>query len=319
MAGPYGMRGYVGLGKQSAWGTPVAASAFLPALSVGGNALVIDRFETANVVGGVLEPDDMAGAQRVEMEAVLPINLLTIGHVLNAALGESSRSVTVVASGVLWTTTWAAAPADALTQAPLPAYTWHALYDSVANQVHRVRDSQVSRVTIGVAANQAAQATVALVGRSADTTAAVNPTYPASPGAPADFSVCSVSLGGAAVDADALTVTLETPIEPVYALGSQLPVSFVRRGPVQARVALTATLARSEWLVFQNQVERALLVTWTQPASFQLALRFPRVVWTAYPLSIPGRERLVVQAEGKVLNNPTSAWVAALTTIQSAW
>ena len=77
----------------------------------------------------------------------------------------------------------------------------------------------------------------------------------------------------------------------------------------------------TEYLKFVNQTEQSLTLNFTKANSFGLFISLPRMVYTAYPLGAPGRERLLVNFEGKAFYHPGSghAIKVALTTTNSSY
>jgi len=59
----YGIKGFLGIAKETSWGTPVAAADYIKILNEG-MATGFDRFDIVNVHGSVAEPDDVQGVTR---------------------------------------------------------------------------------------------------------------------------------------------------------------------------------------------------------------------------------------------------------------
>ncbi|MBI4185295.1 MAG: hypothetical protein HY521_14985 [Proteobacteria bacterium] len=307
----YGFNGHIGLRKEAAWGTPLAADSYLEALSET-LAASIDRFETKNIVGGTFEPDDQPGVVRIEGDIVAPAHPVSVGHFLKAALGVSSPAT--VAAGTLFATSFVPQQADTFSNAPLPSYTLEVFRDVTSAQ--RYAGACVSRLELAFRPNQDLWVRARLVARSTADIAAGTPTFPASPAAPFAFDTASVSLAGAATDlVEALTLTVDNRLEGVPALNAAREIARVRRtGPVA--ITLAGTLAFPDIAQYRNfldQAEQRLTVHVTRANSFALTLDLPRVVFTAFPLATLGRDRHVVEFEARARYHPGSATALKVT------
>jgi hypothetical protein len=318
---PYGLAGHIGLGRETTWGTPVAVTDYVEALSET-LALSIDRFDTKNITGRFAEPDDQAGVKRIEGDLVIPGHPVSIGHFLNGVFGQGSRTGTVVLSGFLWTTEWWPGPTDTSSNNPLPAYTVEIFRD--VTSAHRYAGVQVSKLTMQVQPNQELRVTAGLLAKTTSVVAKTTPSFPSSPAAPFTFDTASVQVGGAAVDlVESLTLDLDNQLEGIPTLNVSDEIARVRRSGPQL-VRATGTIAfenLTDYNRFVNQTEIGLVLTLTKANSFALLLELPRMVYTAFPVGMAGRERNMVEfeARGRYDTGSGHALRARLTTVKSNW
>src|SRR3990167_5267477 len=196
MAGPgYAFNGHVGLAKETSGGTAVAATNFMQAYSED-LAASLDRFDLANINGRYAEPDDAAGLTRVGGSIVIPGNAVDLGWFLLGALGVQSN--TVVLSGFLSKHEFMPRTSDWDTKFAERPYTFTIYRDVTSAQ--RYAGCNVSQLQFATAPNQDLRITAAVVGKSTAEVTAPTPSYVGSPVAPFDFSTCSISIGGSAVD-----------------------------------------------------------------------------------------------------------------------
>jgi hypothetical protein len=317
---PYGLRGYIGLGKETTWGTAVAPTDFVQGLS---EALVgtFDRYDIANITGSLLEPDRIAGVVRVEGELVAPAYPDAVGILANAAFGQGSRTVTIVLSGALWQTAWYPSPSDFGSASPLPSYTIEVYRDLSPAQRHP--GANATALTISAQPNAPLQASARWLARNVSSGTPATATFPTSPSAPFDFSAAQVLIAGAQdIDYEGISITLDNQLEGVPSLGSSLITRIRRRDAVQVRVAGTLAFEKATDLDrFLKQTEVALSLRATLPASFALQVDVPRLVFTAFPVTMRGRERITVAFEGEGRVHPGSRTNIGLllTTTRSAW
>ena len=319
---PYGAAGHLGIARESVWGTPAAVASGDFAYAMSENVtLAIDRFDTENIVGTRAEPDDTAGLRRVEGD------LVAQGHpeFLRQALRglTNSGSVTAVLSGVLHKFTFLSPTGDASTSAPFPSYTLEIFRDVTSSQ--RYAGAQFGRGTFAVQPNQDLRLTLGVVAKTTSVIAKSAPTFPASPTDPFTWDSASLQIAGAAVaNIEAFTFVLDGQVEGVPALNNTAEVAFMRaRGPQTAR--LTGTIGfdnQTEYANFVSQTEQVFKLSFFKASSFALTFEWPRVVYTAFPLGMPGRERLTVAFEGRaryLVSSATAYWIDLTTLPKSSF
>lgn len=318
---PYGFQSFVGVARQTAWGTPaaVASGDFIEALS---ESFVPTRarFDVRNLVGRVTEPDDVAGLTRIEGELVASGHPVSIGHLLNAAMGQGSRAITVVLSGFLWTLDWMPSPSDFSSLAPLPPYTLEVFRDVTSS--HRFADAVATRIGFAVQPNQDVRVTLGMIAKTTSIIAKSTPTFPSSPTDPFTFDTASISIAGAASElVEGWTLTADMQMEGVPTLNNTTEIHRVRRrGPVMYRLAGTIGFENlTEYNAFIAQTEQRIVASFFRAQSFQLIFDLPRVVWSEFPVAAGGRERITAAFAGIARHHIGSGTPAAikLTTTKS--
>ena len=292
---PYGMRGHVGIARETAWGTGVAAVDYLEALS---ESLIttIDRFDVRNIVGRFTEGDDMDGVRRHAGDLVFPAHPTIAGHFLRGVLGQ--QSLTILNSSY-FRYNWGFLTADTGSLHPLPSFTLEVFRPgaNVVNSAFRYAGVQVGSVEMSVAPNQDVRMTARLIARSRSIITATTPTFPASPVNFFAFDTASLSIAGAAVDRiESFRLNLDNQIEGVPNLNNDTEISRVRRtGPAIARVSGTVGFdSFADFDDFRQQTERQVIATFTRANSFLLSVDLPRAVFDAFPIQLAGRGRVTV-------------------------
>ena len=316
-----GMLGHFGFVKESTWGTasfaPGSCTNFVELMSENIH-VEIDRFETANVYGGIYERDDSAGIRRVAGQAVFAGHPQNLGYFLNAITGGNS---TVTSLGTTFTrTAFNFSTSDTSSLCPVPSYTAEIYRDVTTAQLYT--GVAVTQLAMNVAPNQDLRCTADVIGKisSGSGNLKSTPTFPTSPTGPFTFDTASLSIGGAAVDlVEAFTITLNQNLEGVPALNATTAIARVRRTNAN-QVRLSGTIAFeniTDYDRFLNQTEVAAVMSLTKASSFQLILDVPRMVYTAFPTAMPGKERLTVGFEGmgRYHAGSASAFQARLTTL----
>ncbi len=313
----YGSIGYVGLAKETNWGSGQAATEFVEALTEN-ITLNKDRYNHKNIIGSLAEPDDSVGLNRVGGSISFAANPVAIGHFLRGVLGTQSTSV--VTSGSLWTHQFATKNADFDATTPLPPYSVEVFRDVGTAQLYG--GGQINGLTFTIANGQAVQCDAAFILRNAKETAQQTPTFPGSPSKPFAFDTVSLSLGGAANAAiEALTIGINNNLQGIGTLNLSSDIGKIRRNGHQM-ISVNGSIAFddvTEYDNFKNQTEQRLAVSMTKANSFQMVIDIPKMVYTSFPLGIPGSNRLLVNFNGKGFYHSGSgnAIKVTLTTVKS--
>lgn len=317
----YGMNGYMGMGKETTWGTAVTAGSFLEMMSEG-LTVAIDRFDTRNIFNSLSEPDDTTGLIRVEGETVIPGNPESIGLLLNAALGATAT--TSVGAG-LHAHVFQARSSDVSSLTPLQPYTVEIFRDVTSAQQYA--GCVAGQLTLACQPNQDLRATVNWLGKSTlnkSRVAAASVLFPTTPGQPFTWDTTSISIGGTATDLlESFTLEVNNNLEAVSALNASTAVArFQRANPVQIMLSGQMSFTNLDaYMDFLNQTERAFLINFTKANSFSMLISLPRCVYTAYPLGAAGRNRLTVsfEAKARVPVGSTSAIAVTLRNMTTAY
>lgn len=302
----YGMRSSIGFVHENSLDTLAGARTdFIEALSES-VAENFDRFEVANVYGGLYERPDVGGLKRVEGDLVFAANPETVGHAFAGALGVSST--VEVTSGLLYQHTFTARANDLEVLRPLDTYSFEIFRD--VTSAHIYTGMSWSKLSLNWQPNQAMQVTASMLGITAAVGSASTPTYPGSPTNPFAFDTTSLSLGGAASGIfEALTIEYDNQLELVPAINNSIfPRKAGRTGPYMVRVSGTLTFEDlTEYNNFTNQTEARLLVHCFKASSFGMTIDIPSMMYTAFPVAAGGRERITVGFEGQGRYNSGSA------------
>lgn len=292
-----GFLGFVGLAKETTWGTAVAAADYAEMMSES-LSMALDRFEVKNIIGAAYESDDLAGVQRVSGDLVTAGYPIVLGHLLKGAMNTVSGSV--VLSGFLYTTRFVTPKSDfSAADTPMQPFTFEVHRDVTSS--FRYAGMCVNKLTMSLAPNQDLRLSASLLGKSVANIAKSTPTFPGSPANPFSFETASISIAGAGnAKIEAFSVSIDNQLDGIPALNASNNIIRVRRrGPQMLRISGTFDFQDiTEYLDFINQTERALTVSLTRTNSFQFVIDIPRFVYRTFPVGIPGRDRLTVQFEG---------------------
>ncbi len=312
-----GFLGFIGFAQEATWGTPVAATDYTEAFSEN-VTLTKERFDLKNLSGSYAEPDDAVGLDRVAGDISVPGYPTILGHMLKSVFNTVSGST--VLSGFLYRTDFITTTSEFSATAASQPYTLEIFRDVTSS--NQYAGCIVNRLQMAIAPNAPLRLTASVIGKSAALIAKTTPTFTGSPLAPFTFDTCSVSIGGSAsARLENATVTVDNLLTGTPALNASAQIARIRRSAAQI-VTISGQFDFTdvaEYQDFVNQTERAVKLTMTKASSFQFVIEMPRMVYTAFPLGVPGKDRLVVSFEGKAryLTSSAVAVSCQLTTTRS--
>ena len=100
---------------------------------------------------------------------------------------------------------------------------------------------------------------------------------------------------------EALSISVDNQLEAIPSLNASTTVAKVRRsGPQTVNVSGTIDFSDiTEFNNFLSQTEQSLQATFTKANSFMVSVILPRMVYTAFPVSVGGKDRVTVGFSGK--------------------
>ncbi len=299
-----GFLGYVGIAKESTFGTAVGATDYFEIMS-DGLSETIDRFPTRNAFGGFYEPDDYAGARRVAGSLTMFGHPVSLGHLLKAAMNTISGSS--VLSGFLHLSRFISTKSEFAQGVAGQPYTLEVHRDVTSS--HQYAGAVLSQLQLSLAPNQDLKVTANWIAQAGSLIAKTSPTFPGSPTDPFTFETASLSLGGSATARwESFNLTINNNLDGILALNGAATIARVRRrGPQEVRISGVLDFQDvTEYLQFKNQTEQQLRLCLTRANSFQLLIDAPRFVYSTFPTGIPGRDRLTVGVDGICRYSTTS-------------
>ena len=326
---PYGTAGYITMVRQnsgiSAPNTTDLAQTSSPGASI--KALsesfttTLDRFQTVNIHNALYEPDDSAGLEQNEGDIVFPVHPESIGHFLKSCF----NNVTVASiTSTLAKSTFTSVTTDNYSDAAGTPYTLEVYRDQSGVSTSRYTGMIVNQLAFSVAVNQALQATANMVGFGHSLVTRATPVFPSSPTGYFDFTTCSLAINGTGNNfVEAFTITIQNNLEKVGSIKNNANIARIQRTDSQM-IRINGTIHfndYTEFSVFVGQTEQPMTLSFTKADSFSMIFTLPRVVYTAYPINISGRGRILANFDG-IARYHTGSGTAIqidLTTVNSNW
>jgi hypothetical protein len=316
----YGFSGHIGYAKETGWGsgTVVTSGDYIEALSED-LTLSIERFGYKAIIGSLSEPDDATGLFRVAGGIRLAANPMWLLPFLKSNL---QSVVTTSGTGPLYSHAFqtTSGGGDFSSAVPNQPYSFEIFRDIGTSM--RYTGCLIDTLAFTFSADGPVMCEAGVLGKDAEAIAKTTPTFVTSPAKPFNFDTVSLSLGGAGTALiESLTVTINNNFEGLGALALSNRISKVRRSNhqmVEVRGTLDFT-DNTEYQKFVDQTEQRIAINATRAASFAMLIDIPRLVYTAFPVGIPGRERITVDFTGKGFVHQGSglALKLTLTSVQS--
>ncbi|MBO8169962.1 MAG: hypothetical protein H0Z35_12380 [Thermoanaerobacteraceae bacterium] len=285
---------HVGLGKETTFGTPVAASDYIKIISES-IAHEIEELVLEGLGGVVDEPASLEGLNTVAGDLNVEVHPESIGHLLRSALGEPVTSGTGP-----YTHTFTPAQDNFSPVCALPPYTLEVHRD--LEQAFQFTGCVVNQLQFNWGVNQKImQATANILGKDVALIAKTTPSFETNE--PFTWHQVNPQVGNplTAIDTiSAVQISINNNLEAVPTLNNTKTISRIRRNGFRVvEVQFTFEVEDlAEYNRFKNQEENAFQFEFTS-GSNKIKFDLPKVRYNAFPLGVGGSGRLTVQVSGK--------------------
>lgn len=309
MAG-IGALAHIGLAKETTFGTPVAATAYLP-FETESITAEIEQVVDSSLKALLDESPSYGGLETYGGEIVFPVRPTSVGHILRAAMGEPTTTGTNP-----YTHTFIPKQAEFSADCFLPPYTIEVHRDlSSAFQyagcvVNSLQLSYGAKQKILKAQAEIIAKDVALITKSTPSFETNDPFL---------WHQAVLQVGGANNNIfEEFSVKLNNNLEGVATLNNTKKIAKIWPTGVRT-VEVDATIGiydLTEYNRFVNQSETNFTITFTS-GSFQFKIELPKVRYTAFPLSVGGPDRLTVKLKGKAKYDATTTGAIKITLVNN--
>jgi hypothetical protein len=290
-----GIFSHLGVGKEVAWGTPIAATAYLPLIS---ESIVneIEQVMEPELRGIADEPPQYEGLHSVKGDVVVLCKPSTLGYLLRSCLGAPASG-----AGPPYTHVFTPTNTAFSATCELPPYTLEIDRDvaSAFQYAGCVVDSlEISFSTT----DKLLRATASILGKSV---ALIAPTAVSHEAAdPFLWKEASFTLGGGAITTiESFSIRFSNNLVGVESLNATELISRIDRNGFRVfDINLTfPVLDTTEYTRFEAQGETTLEVDIVKDANNELKFETSKLRYVAYPLGTAGPERrtVAISAKGK--------------------
>lgn len=290
---PYGAMAHIGLAKEVAFGTPVAATEYLPFVSES-LSLNIEELLEESIKSMPDEPASHSGLQTIAGDIVFEVRPETVGHILRSCLGVP---VTTGAAAP-YTHTFTPVNSAFLANCDLPPYTIEVHRD--LEQAFQYTGCVVNQLQLAFGTEQKImRGTASIIAKDVANIAKTTPNFET--GAPFKWNQVTVKAGAVTIETmEQAQITINNNLAGFAGLNATDKINKIRRnGNRVIEVSFTFDAANlDEYNRFKNQTETAFEFNFVAGTN-ELKITLPKVRYTAFPLNVGGAERLTVAASGK--------------------
>ena len=313
-----GALAHLQVSRQDSFGTGTQSNFTVPFVS---ESLIhaIDLLASEGIRASLVEPDVVVGPERAEGDIVMEIHPTNIGHFLRGVFGQAS-STNLTSDGLLvdYTHTFNFRLSDfdpCVT--PLPPYTV-TIFRGI-EEAFQFSDTMFPRLELNIEAGALVRATVGAMART--TSLIADPGFSFEEFTPWTWVVASASIAGVGVDfIEQLTVTVETPIEGILALGSRRFTKFARTAFATVRASGRIDLCNlDEYDQFVSQSERRLFVFLNETTNSgpTLLIDIPNFRYETLPIAVAGPGRVTVDFTARGVFNVGSGEALSITLVNT--
>lgn len=289
-----GQFAHIGLAKETAWGTPVAATAYFPFESES-LTLEIEQLMPQEIRTYLDEPPQFEGLNTVAGDIVFEARPATIGHFLRSALGAPTTTGTNP-----YTHVFLPAASSFSANAALPSYTFEVQRDVGAN-AFQYAGCIVNELQIECGVGQKVmKATASILGKTVAMVAKTTPSLDAT--TPFFWKNGTVTIGGSAnTNLESFSIRISNNLQAVPLLNGSKEVAKItwdgfRVVTINLVFDITDT---AEYTRFIGQGETTCTIDFSPDANTQLKFETNKLRYEAFPFNIGGPGRQTVQVTGK--------------------
>jgi hypothetical protein len=311
-------RGHIGLAKETDWGTPEAATKYLPFVSET-LSRAIEQLVSAAQKGIIDEPASYPGSKTIAGDIVLEVDPVSIGHLLRSAFDEPISGAYDTGPEA-YQHEFEPRQDDFSAVSPLCPYTLEVYRDigdafqyagGVVNTLNLSFgvDEKILRATVGIIAKDYAGIT-----KTSPSFATENP-----------FTWDQALIKIATVqnnDLESFNFTLNNQLLGVPTLNNTALISRIYRNAFRTvEVAITVDFVdQAQYDIFEAQTEQAFEITLEGAEiesghNYSLIIDIPKLRYTAYPINLSGASRITSAVTGKAKYDSVSGYAIKITLI----
>ncbi|MEW6424977.1 MAG: phage tail tube protein [Bacillota bacterium] len=307
---PLGNLAFLGLAKEVNWGTPVAATDYIPIVSEN-IAHEIEQIKDASLLGVRAQLPDIPGLETVRGDLVAEARPIMLGFLLRSALGDPATTGTGPYTHTFQAPRVTPFSADCF----LAPYTLEVFRDmgqsfqiagAIINTLQLAwgTDQKILRATAGIIAKQAAL--IAKTSQSFET------------GEPFNWNQGIIKFAANVADLGAASpynklekanIKIDNKMEGIPLLNNTVYIGAIKPNDLMTcELDLTAEADLGEYNKFANKQYQAMRVTFTAGTDvFEVTL--PKVKYTAYPVNVSGPGRIVVSIKAAAYYSLADAYL----------
>jgi hypothetical protein len=315
---PQGALSHIGIGKETTFGTAVAASDYLRFISESLTEEIEQVISAA--MGGIFdEGASYEGAHTIAGDLVYEAYPNGLGHLLRAAVGAPvTTQPDASGSPTVYQHVFTPIQTNFSSASALPPYSLE--IDRNFSQAFQYAGCLVNDLTVSFGTDtKIMQATAAIIAKKLSMITATSPTLETT--SPFLWNQAAISINsGANTDVQTLDFGVNNSLEGRATIDGTKEVSrILRNGKRSFPVNFTFDLQDlTEFNRFRNQTEISASIVLTGALisgsqNFKLLIEIPKLRYTAFPINVGGAETITAQVTGQAKYDATSAYAMRVT------
>lgn len=311
-------RGHIGLAKETDWGTPVAATKYLPFVSES-LSLAIEQLVSAAQKSIIDEPASYPGLKTIAGDIVLEVDPVTIGHLLQSALDDPTSAL--YDSGPLaYEHLFEPRQDDFSAVCPVVPYTLEIYRDK--GDAFQYAGGVVNTLNLSFGTGEKIlRATAGIIAKSYLGITKTSPSYATVN--PFTWEQAVIKIATVANnDLESFNFTLDNHLVGIPTLNNTSLISRIYRdGARNVDIAMTVDFVdQTQFGIFEAQTEQAFEITLTGAVietghNYSLIIDIPKLRYTAYPINISGAGRITSSVSGKAKYDAASGYAIKISLI----
>lgn len=315
---PFGVRAHVGLGKETTYGTAVAAEDYIRFASESLNE-EIEQVVSENIMGVVDEAESHEGLHNISGDISADVYPNSVGHLLRSAFG--APVTTELAVGV-YQHVFTPAQDNFSAVCALPPYTYEVHRDFA--QAWQYAGSVINDLTFSFGTDtKIMQVTAAIIAKSLALISKTTPSLEATK--PFMWNQSAITIDGVAnTDLSTIEFGVNNNLEARATLDGTREVSRVlRNGARTFPVSFTLELKDlTEYNKFRAQNEIPAKVELTGAVvsgehNYKLTIDIPKLRFGSFPINVGGTGAVTAQVSGSAKYDPASLFGMKITLVNS--
>ncbi len=315
---PLGAKGHIGLAKETTFGTPVAATAYVPFVSESIKE-EIELVQDPSIRTYLDESEPYLGLKKYSGDLTVEAYPDVIGHILRSAMG--APTTTVKTTDQSYQHVFKPVDADFAALCAVPPLTLEVNRDLA--QAVQYAGCVVDGFSFKCGSGQKiAQFVFNIIAAKRASIAKTTPTFGTVD--PLLFNQLTFSIGGSAnPDVEDVGVNFKNNLAGKATLAGGTEINRIvrdalRTADLDVTFDLTSETEYNKFLAgtvgaWQIKLEGAVIGTSTD--KFTVQFDFPRVKYSAFPINVGGPKRLTVGAKAKVCHDKTAGYAMQVTLI----
>lgn len=319
---PYGQLSHVGIGKETTWGTAVAASDYIKFASEGLTEEIEQVLSEAQ--RGIFEEgESFEGLHSISGDVSFDVYPNVLGHLLRAAFGAPVTTQPDAAGNpTVYQHVFTPVQSNFSNVCALPPYTFEVNRD--LEQAFQYAGAVVNDLTFSFGTdNKIMQGTAAIIAKTLALITKTTPSFESTN--PFLWNQATITLAGTTnADIQTLQFGVNNSLEGRATLNTTKEISrILRNGRRSFPVSFTFDLKdMTEFNRFRNQEEIAAKIELTGGVisgseNYKLTVDLPKLRYTAFPINVGGAESITAQVEGTAKYDNATANAMKITLVNS--